>query len=150
MLAGGLALTLGGGDGDSAQVEPGAPSAADAPAPEPRPAGRADDPPPRERPQGVNAGSVRVSVLSGADIPRLAARTGQTLERRGFRLVEVANAPGPSAESFVLFAAGARRQAASVARVLDIEAVRPLDAPNRAVAGDAQVVVVAGADRGDR
>ena len=149
VLVGGLALLLRGGD-DSARVDADAPSVAESPAPEPTtpepsPAEEPDDPP--SRPPGIDAASVRVSVLSGADVAGLAARTGRRLEGRGFRLAEVANAPTPSAESAVLFAPGARKEAAAVAKVLDVGAVRPLDAPNRAVAGDARVVVIAGADR---
>jgi len=148
VLAAGLALLLRGG-GDSPQVEADPSPATESPTPEPRPAGRPDERPnrPPDRPPGIDAASVRVSVLSGADIPGLAARTARRLERRGFRLAEVANAPAPSAESTVLFAPNARKQAAAVAEVLDISAIRPLDAPNRAVAGSARVVVVAGGDR---
>lgn len=97
---------------------------------------------------GVNPAAVRVSVLSGADIPLLAARTGKRLSAKGYKVEEVANAPQPSGTSSVLYAPGARRQAEAVGKELDITTLRPLDSANQAVAGEARVVVIAGADRG--
>ena len=51
------------------------------------------------------------------------------------------------AESVVLYAPGAEREAADVSRRLDISQREPIDAESQALAGDATVVVVAGADQ---
>ena len=51
------------------------------------------------------------------------------------------------AESVVLYAPGSEREAADVARRLDIPQREAIDAESQALAGDATVVVVAGADQ---
>lgn len=91
---------------------------------------------------------VTVAVLNGTTMSGLAAEIGKTVEAEGYRLGTVTNgADQARAESVVLFAPGARREAQAVARRLGIGQREPIDAASQQLAGDASVVVVAGADR---
>jgi hypothetical protein len=88
-----------------------------------------------------------VAVLNGAEVPGIASRTGDRLERRGFRVSAVGDAPAPARRSVVLYAREARRSAPALARELRIRVIRPLEGPSAALARDARLVVVLGADR---
>ena len=112
-------------------------------------AGNAGDRPSRGQ-AAVNPATVTVAVLNGTTVPGLAASVGDRVERFGFQLGTVANGPDQSqqrAESVVMFAPGARRAAAEVARRLRIPQREPIDPESQGLAGDATVVVVAGRDR---
>jgi hypothetical protein len=66
----------------------------------------------------------------------------------GFLVGNVDNALDQAkAESVVLYAEGARREAQAVQRVLDINQLEPVDADSQQRGGNASVVVVLGADR---
>jgi hypothetical protein len=96
----------------------------------------------------VNPSTVTVSVLNGTTVPGLAAQIGDELEGSGFQRGNVANAIDQQrAESVVLFAEGAEREARLVARKLQISQIEPVDPDSQALAGNASVVVVVGADR---
>ena len=104
-------------------------------------------PEPRKRP-GINPGNVRVAVLNGTTVPGLAAQIGDSIERQGFQLGTVTNfIDQQRAESVVKYAPGAEREAADVGRRLKISQREPIDAESQGLAGDATVVVVAGADK---
>jgi hypothetical protein len=106
--------------------------------------GRAD----RSDRQAVNPANVRVAVLNGTLVPGLAAQIGDRVERFGFQLGTVANGPNQQRpESVVLFSPGHRREAALVSRRLRIDPRERVDPESQALAGDATVVVIAGADR---
>lgn len=99
-----------------------------------------------ERP--VDPSTVTVSVLNGTSVEGLAARVGDKVEAAGFRKGNVTNATEHErSESAALFQAGAARQARAVARRLGISQIEPMDPASRALAGDASVVVIVGADR---
>ena len=96
----------------------------------------------------VNRGNVRVAVLNGTTVPGLAAQIGDQIERQGFRLGTVTNFNDQQrAESVVLYAPGAEREAAEVGRRLKISQREPIDAESQGVAGDATVAVVTGQDK---
>jgi hypothetical protein len=101
--------------------------------------------PPAER---VDRSKVTVSVLNGTTVPGLAARVGDQARRKGFRVGTRGNATEQArAESVVLFANGAEAEAREVGRQLDIDQREPLTPDAQALAGDADVVVVLGADK---
>lgn len=87
------------------------------------------------------------AVLSGVDVPGIAARTGSRLARRGFHVGAVANAPGPIERTVVLYAAGKRAQARALARAVGGRAVAPADPTTQSIAPGASLIVVLGADR---
>ena len=96
----------------------------------------------------VNRSNVRVAVLNGTTVPGLAAQIGDQIERQGFRLGTVTNFNDQQrAESVVLYAPGAEREAAEVGRRLKIAQREPIDAESQGVAGDATVAVVTGQDK---
>ncbi len=114
LILGGLVLgatQLLGGDEETApdptaQGTPGAASTGDEPAP--------------RRRQRLNPRTVRVAVLNGTTVPGLAAQIGDQIERQGFRLGTVTNFNDQQrAESVVLYAPGAEREAAEVGRRLE-------------------------------
>jgi hypothetical protein len=96
----------------------------------------------------VNPANVRVAVLNGTLVPGLAAQIGDRVERFGFQLGTVANGPNQQRpESVVLYSPGHRREAVAVSRRLRIAQRERVDPESQALAGDATVVVIAGADR---
>ncbi len=89
-----------------------------------------------------------MSVLNGTTVPGLAAQIGDRVGALGFQLGNVTNSSDQQrAESVVLFAPGAQREAAFVGRKLGISQREPIDTQSQALAGDARVVVIAGADK---
>ncbi len=98
--------------------------------------------------KGVAPGGVRVAVLNGTTVPGLAAQIGDSIEKQGFKLGTVTNFNDQQrAESVVLYAPGAEREAAEVGRRLKISQREPIDPGSQSVAGDATVVVVTGRDK---
>ena len=96
----------------------------------------------------INPANVSVAVLNGTLVPGLAAQIGDRVERFGFRLGTVANGSDQQRqESVVMFSPGHRREAIAVSRKLKIPQRERVDAESQALAGDATVVVIAGADR---
>jgi len=75
---------------------------------------------------------------------------GDSVEQQRFQLGTVSNFTDQErAESVVLYATGAEREAAEVGRRLKIAQREPVDPSSQAQAGDATVVVVVGADKSD-
>lgn len=94
--------------------------------------------------------NVTVAVLNGTTVPGLAGQIGEEVESKGFQLGTVANTADQEqqrAESVVLFAPGREREALAVMRRLKINQRQPIDPASQGLAGDATVVVIAGADR---
>ena len=107
-----------------------------------------DDTPAKKKAPGIDPGDVRVAVLNGTTVPGLAAQIGDSIERQGFQLGTVTNfIDQQRAESVVKYAPGAEREAADVGKRLKISQREPIDAESQGLAGDATVVVVAGADK---
>jgi hypothetical protein len=96
----------------------------------------------------IDPADVTVAVLNGTTVPGLAATVGDRIQGAGFQLGTVTNNfDQERAESVVLYAPGAEDEAADVGRRLDVSQREPIDAESQALAGDATVVVVAGADQ---
>jgi hypothetical protein len=94
--------------------------------------------------------STKVAVLNGTTIPGLASREKDTLTEAGFSEIQTGNNTDQQrAESAVLYGtkAGARQQARSVARRLDIANVERQDEDTRTLANGADVVVILGQDK---
>ncbi|HET8822810.1 MAG TPA: LytR C-terminal domain-containing protein, partial [Thermoleophilaceae bacterium] len=94
--------------------------------------------------------NVTVAILNGTTVPGLAGRLGEEVESFGFDVGTVANSADQAqqrAESVVLYAPGHEREATAVSRRLSINQRQPIDPASQELAGDATVVVIAGADR---
>lgn len=101
-----------------------------------------------EQPAAVDPSTVTVSVLNGTTIGGLAADVADEVSAEGFLVGNVDNALDQAkAESVVLYAEGARREAQAVQRVLDIPQSEPVDPDSQQRGGNASVIVVLGADR---
>jgi hypothetical protein len=99
--------------------------------------------------RAIVPGNVTVAVLNGTTVPGLAKQIGDRVESHGFRLGTVANAVDQEqqrAESVVLYAPRHQREARAVNRRLGIGQREPIDPASQELAGDATVVVIAGAD----
>jgi len=97
----------------------------------------------------VDPSKVTVAVLNGTTVPGLAKQVGDRVAAQGFQLGTVANTADQEqqrAESVVLFSPGHRNEARVVGRKLSISQRQPVDAASQGLAGDATVVVIAGAD----
>jgi hypothetical protein len=93
--------------------------------------------------------NVTVAVLNGTTVPNLAKQVGDRVESHGFTLGTVANSADQDqqrAESVVLYAPGHQREARAVNKRLEIAQREPIDVASQELAGDATVVVIAGAD----
>jgi LytR cell envelope-related transcriptional attenuator len=96
----------------------------------------------------VDPSRVTVSVLNGTTVPGLAAQIGDKVEAAHFKLGNVTNSTDQQkSESVVLYAPGAKREAAAVGRKLSIAQREPIDPQSQSLGGDATVVVIAGADK---
>ena len=97
----------------------------------------------------VDPSKVTVAVLNGTTVPGLAKQVGDRVAAQGFQLGTVANTADQEqqrAESVVLFSPGHRNEARVVGRKLSISQRQPVDGASQELAGDATVVVIAGAD----
>jgi hypothetical protein len=99
--------------------------------------------------QAVVPANVTVAVLNGTTVPNLAQEISEQVAQHGFDVGTVANSADQAqqrAESVVLFAPGHEREATAVSRRLSINQRQPIDPASQELAGDATVVVIAGAD----
>jgi len=104
----------------------------------------------KQKRPAVAPAKVTVAVLNGTTVPGLAKQVGDDVESHGFKLGTVANTADQEqqrAESVVLFAPGHKNEARAVGRRLSITQRQPIDPASQGLAGDATVVVIAGADR---
>jgi hypothetical protein len=92
-----------------------------------------------------------VAVLNGTTVPGLAQAVSNDVTKFGFDVGTVANSEDDEgqqrAESVILYANGNEREALAVGRKLGITQREPIDPTTQGLAGDATVVVIAGADR---
>ena len=96
----------------------------------------------------VDRGQVTVSVLNGTTVPGLARRVSDDLREAGFRRGRTDNATEQArAESVVFYADGSERAARAVGEELGIGQRQPITGDARALAGNAEIVVVLGADK---
>ena len=112
--------------------------------------GQADDEGGGQKKRGaVVPANVTVAVLNGTTVPNLAKQISERVASHGFDVGTVANSADQDqqrAESVVLFAPGHEREATAVSRRLAINQRQPIDPASQELAGDATVVVIAGAD----
>jgi hypothetical protein len=96
----------------------------------------------------VRPGTVTVAVLNGTTVPHLAATLRDRVAVAGFSKGMINDfADQQRAESVVQYAPGRQAEANEVGRTLGISRREPVTAESRALAGDATVIVVAGADQ---
>jgi hypothetical protein len=135
---------LSNGDGDGDTATPAAEDSAPAADGE-----QAEDEGGRKKRAAIVPANVTVAVLNGTTVPNLAQQISERVEARGFEVGTVANSADQQqqrAESVVLFAPGHEREATVVGRRLSINQRQPIDPASQELAGDATVVVIAGAD----
>lgn len=99
------------------------------------------------KPGAIDPAEVDVAVLNATAVPGLAAKVGDDVEANGFALDTVTNSDRSYDQTVVMFARGRERAAAKVAHALGVRPVQPLDEPTLRLAGEADVVVIAGEDR---
>lgn len=94
----------------------------------------------------VRPAEIEVTVLNGTAVPGLAARYGDTVERKGFQLGAVTNSTSSFADSVVMYERGNAPEARRVGRALDISATRLMTPDIASVSAGAPVSVVIGED----
>jgi LytR cell envelope-related transcriptional attenuator len=99
------------------------------------------------KPGAIVPGEVDVAVLNGTSVPGLAAKVGDDVRVNGFRLGAVTNSRDQFDQTVVMYARGQQRAAKKVAHDLGVKPLQPIDRQTEQTAGDADVVVIAGADR---
>ena len=103
---------------------------------------------PKRHAAAVKPGDVTVAVLNGTTVPGLAARLRDQIAAAGFKkgAIDVFS-DSQLAESVVQYAPGHQDSAKAVGRRLGISRREPISADSRALAPDATVIVIAGADK---
>lgn len=91
--------------------------------------------------------ATEVVVVNASTSPGLAGKTADEAERLGYTVAGTTAAGGASTQSVVQYAEGAKSEATSVARRLEIGVLQPFDTEAEAAANGAAVVVIAGEDR---
>jgi hypothetical protein len=106
-------------------------------------------PQPKQRKGGaVKPGSVTVAVLNGTTVPGLAATLSDEIGAAGFKVGTITNFSDQQlAESVVQYAPGHDAEGRAVSRKLGITQREPVNPSSQALAGDATVIVIAGADK---
>jgi hypothetical protein len=96
----------------------------------------------------INPASVTVAVLNGTTVPGLAATLSDQVSAAGFKVGTITNFYDQQlAESVVQYAPGHQAEAKTVSRRVGITQREPVNPSSRALAGDATVIVIAGADK---
>jgi LytR cell envelope-related transcriptional attenuator len=103
---------------------------------------------PKRHSAAVKPGNVTVAVLNGTAVPGLAAALSDQIGAAGFKKGTINDYPDKQlAESVVQYAPGHEAEAKAVGRRAGIDPREPVTADTRALAGDATVIVIAGADK---
>jgi hypothetical protein len=103
---------------------------------------------PKRTGAAVKPGNVTVAVLNGTTVPGLAAMLSDQIAAAGFKKGTINDYSDKQlAESVVQYAPGHQAEAKAVSRRLGISQREPVAANSRALAGDATVIVIAGADK---
>jgi hypothetical protein len=106
------------------------------------------DPQPKRSGPAVKPGSVTVAVLNGTTVPGLAAALRERIGAAGFRRGTIdVFADQQLAESVVQYTPGRQAEAKAVSRRVGISQRGPVTADSRALAPEATVIVIAGADK---
>jgi hypothetical protein len=102
---------------------------------------------PKRNGAAVKPGNVTVAVLNGTTVPGLAAALSDQAAAAGFKQGTINDYSDKQlAESVVQYAPGHHAEAKAVSRRFGISHLEPAAADSRALAGDATVIVIAGAD----
>jgi hypothetical protein len=99
------------------------------------------------RPGAVVPSHVTVAVLNGTAEPGLASKLSETIHENHFKRGAIGTSRQQYQQTVVMFGGGEKRAAERVAHVLGVTPVQRIDRATRAVAGRADVAVIAGADR---
>jgi hypothetical protein len=103
---------------------------------------------PKRNGAAVKPGNVTVAVLNGTTVPGLAAALRDQIAAAGFKKGAIDDYSDQRlAESVVQYAPGHQAQAKAVGRRVGVTQREPVTADSRALAGDATVIVIAGADK---
>jgi LytR cell envelope-related transcriptional attenuator len=94
----------------------------------------------------MKPGDIEVSVLNGTAVPELAARFGDKVERKGFKLGAITNSSSSFADSVVMYRRGSANEARKVGRALGISRLRLVTPEISSVSAGAPVSVVVGED----
>ncbi len=97
----------------------------------------------------IDRSEVTVAVLNGTSVNGLAGSVGTDVRASGYDLGTVSSTEPGVEQSSVLYAKGEKRAGQKVAKDLRIKDVEPIDSKTRQLAGDADVVVIAGLDRAE-
>jgi LytR cell envelope-related transcriptional attenuator len=96
----------------------------------------------------VKPGNVTVAVLNGTTVPGLAAALRDQIAAAGFRKGMINDFSDKQlAASVVQYVPGHQAEAQAIGRRFGISQREPVTADSRALAGDATVIVIAGADK---
>jgi len=96
----------------------------------------------------LEPGNVTVAVLNGTTVPGLAAALSGQIGAAGFKQGTIDDYSDKQLpESVVQYAPGHHADAKSVGRRAGISLLEPVTPNSRALAGDATVIVIAGADK---
>jgi hypothetical protein len=103
---------------------------------------------PKRNAAAVKPGNVTVAVLNATTVPGLAAMLRDQIAAAGFKkgTIDVFS-DQQLAESVVQYAPGHQAEAKAVSRTVGISQSEPVTANGRALAGNATVIVIAGADK---
>jgi hypothetical protein len=99
------------------------------------------------KPGAIVPAEVDVAVLNGTSVPGLAAKVADDVRVNGFRLGAVTNSRDQFDQTVVMYGRGQQRAARKLAHDLGVKPLQPIDRQTEQAAGDADVVVIAGADR---
>jgi hypothetical protein len=103
---------------------------------------------PKRKEGAVKPANVTVAVLNGTTVPGLAATLSDEVNAAGFKVGTITNFSDQQlAESVVQYAPGHQAEAKAVSRRLGIAQREPVNPSSQALAGDATVIVIAGADK---
>jgi hypothetical protein len=104
---------------------------------------------PKPNDAAIKPGNVTVAVLNGTTVPGLAATLRDQIAGAGFKKGTInVFSDQQLAESVVQYAPGHQAEAKAVSRIVGVSPREPVTANSRALAGDATVIVIAGADKG--
>ena len=103
---------------------------------------------PKRKAAAVKPRNVTVAVLNGTMVPGLAARLRDQIAAAGFRKGTIDDFSDKQlAASVVQYAPGHQAEARAVGRTVGVGQLEPLTDNSRALAGDATVILIAGADK---
>jgi hypothetical protein len=107
-----------------------------------------NDSKPKRNGAAVKPGNVTVAVLNGTTVPGLAAALRDQIAAAGFKKGMINDFSDQQlAASVVQYVPGHQAEAQAVGRRFGISQREPVTADSRALAGDATVIVIAGADK---